>query len=249
MRRHQHLQELLLGCGILSSVLYVGTDLLASWRYHGYSYVGQTVSELSAIGAPTRSMWVTLLVVYDLLLIAFGAGLWRAAGAGRGLRIAGALMIGMALLGFAWPPMHVRGEPTSLTDTLHIVFTAVNGAFMMIAMVAAALAFGARFRAYTIATIAVMLAAGAWTGRLGADIQAGLPTPWIGIVERLIIYGHLAWVIVLAIALLRAQSKIDSGGTSSRSHSSASPPSARRSGTVAGPTAAPHPAGAAGPHT
>ena len=47
-------RDVLLVCGILSSLLYVGTDVSAALRWERYSYADQTVSELSAIAAPTR---------------------------------------------------------------------------------------------------------------------------------------------------------------------------------------------------
>jgi len=43
-------RKLLLICGILSSLLYVGTDILAAMLYEGYSYTSQSISELGAIG-------------------------------------------------------------------------------------------------------------------------------------------------------------------------------------------------------
>jgi hypothetical protein len=44
-------RQLLLACGILSSLLYVATDILGGLRYEGYSFTSQAVSELMAIGA------------------------------------------------------------------------------------------------------------------------------------------------------------------------------------------------------
>src|SRR5512147_1117945 len=44
----------LLGCGIVSSVLYVATDLIASLRYPGYRYADYSYSELLATGSPVR---------------------------------------------------------------------------------------------------------------------------------------------------------------------------------------------------
>jgi hypothetical protein len=49
-------RKLLLICGIVSSGLYVAADILAAMRHEGYSYADQTISELSAIGAPTRPL-------------------------------------------------------------------------------------------------------------------------------------------------------------------------------------------------
>jgi hypothetical protein len=38
---------------------------------------------------------------------------------------------------------------------------------------------------------------------VGSDIVAAMPTPWLGVRERINIYGYMLWVAVLAIVLLR----------------------------------------------
>ena len=58
----------MLGCGILSSVLYASTDVLAGLRYDGYSFKSQAVSELSASAASTRSLIVGLFTTDRRLL-------------------------------------------------------------------------------------------------------------------------------------------------------------------------------------
>jgi hypothetical protein len=60
-----------LACGILSSLLYVAMNIIAAMLYEGYSSTSQTVSELSAIGAPTRPLWLLLGIPYTLLATAF----------------------------------------------------------------------------------------------------------------------------------------------------------------------------------
>ena len=50
----------LLWCGIIASVLYIATDMFAATLWEGYSYTAQQVSELSAIGAPTRPLWIVM---------------------------------------------------------------------------------------------------------------------------------------------------------------------------------------------
>src|SRR5215211_3839821 len=102
-------RKILLVCGIVSSLLYVGMNVFVPMRWEGYSSVSQTVSELSAIGAPTRALWVALAAVYTLLVLAFGCGVWLSAGRNRRLRIVGGLMIASGIIGPFWPPMHLRG--------------------------------------------------------------------------------------------------------------------------------------------
>jgi len=46
-------RKILLVCGILASLLYVAMNVIGAMMYDGYSSVSQTVSELSAIGAPS----------------------------------------------------------------------------------------------------------------------------------------------------------------------------------------------------
>ena len=43
-------RKILLGCGIVSSVLYVASDILISWWDPNYSYRDQSFSELLAPG-------------------------------------------------------------------------------------------------------------------------------------------------------------------------------------------------------
>lgn len=195
----------LLLCGILSSLVYLAFDL-AALRYQGYSITGQTISELSAIGAPSRPAAVAIGIAYDVLLIAFGAGVWRAATENRALRVVGVLLIAIGAIGFAWPPMHVRGSLFTRTDTMHVVFAAVTSSLILLAVACGAAAFGTRFRSYSIVSIAVMLLCGGWTGAHAARIAAGLPTPWVGIAERADLGAYLLWVAVLAAVLLRRRS-------------------------------------------
>lgn len=101
-------QKVLLICGMLASVMYVLANVMTVLRYPGYSPVSQTVSELSAIGAPTRQLWVSLLTVYSLLMIAFGYGVWRSGAENSRLRVSGILLVSCAIIGFFWPPMHRR---------------------------------------------------------------------------------------------------------------------------------------------
>ena len=67
-------RTILLLCGVLSSLLYVGADLLATMRYPGYSYTDQMFSELLALGAPTRPFMIAPMTVYNALVIAFAVG-------------------------------------------------------------------------------------------------------------------------------------------------------------------------------
>jgi hypothetical protein len=205
-RRSTFLQALLL-CGIISALLYAAMLIIVPMFWQGYSSASRTVSELSAIGAPSRSLWVALSRLWAVLYAAFGLGVWLTAGPNRALRVVGLVIILSNIVGVFWPPMHQRevlaAGGGTLTDTLHIVWTAMNGVFTLLAMGFGAAALGKPFRNYSIATMLILLAAGALTSLQAPGVNANLPTPWIGVWERINIGVWLLWVVMLAIMLLR----------------------------------------------
>jgi hypothetical protein len=202
--RHRPLATLLLACGIAAPLLYVAMNAIIPLRFEGYSVTAQTVSELSAIGAPTRALWVPLGALYAALVIAFGIGVWSVAGTtSKPLRVVAVVTVVNGALSLVWPPMHLRGAEFSLTDTLHIVWSAITVVMMLIAVAFGATAFGARFRRYSIATFIVMVVFGGLTGIEGPRIAANLPTPWIGVWERIAIAAYMVWIAVLAVVLSR----------------------------------------------
>jgi hypothetical protein len=176
-------------------------NVFVAMQWEGYSLASGTVSELSAIGAPTRRLWLLLGIPYTLLVAAFGWGVRASAPRNRPLRAAGGLLIAYGVVGLFWPPMHLRGTEPTLTDTLHIVFTMVTVLLMMLAIGFGAAALGRAFRLYSITTIVILVAFGTLAGLDGPRIAANLPTPWIGVWERINIGAFLLWVIVLAAAL------------------------------------------------
>src|SRR5436190_1870309 len=142
------LRRTLLVCGILSSALYAGMTVSIATLWPGYSSASQTISELSAIGAPTRSLWLVPAAIYTILVAAFGWGVSTSAGRSRALRLAGA------------------------------------------------------------AIVLLLFACGALTFAEAPKVGANLPTPWMGVWERINVGVFLVWVVVLAAALWRAPDRV-----------------------------------------
>ena len=208
------LRKTCLVCGILSSMLYVAMMVFIAMQWDGYSSASQTISELSAIGAPTRSLWVLPAAFYTVLVTAFGWGVWKSAGRIRALRIVGGLIVAYGALGLVWPfaPMHLREELAAgggtLSDTMHLVLASVTVVLMLLAMMFGAAALGKRFRLYSIASLVILAAFGVLTFLDAPRIVANAPTPWIGVWERINVGVFLLWVVVLATALLRAKDSL-----------------------------------------
>src|SRR5262245_64168580 len=111
-------QKPLLGCGILAAVLYVAMTLFVGLSWDGYSVTAQTPSELSAIGAPTRPVWILLGSVYAALMIAFGWTVWKSAPPNRALRVVGALLMTESVFGSFLLPMHEPAGPAAGARTI-----------------------------------------------------------------------------------------------------------------------------------
>jgi hypothetical protein len=205
---HEVLKKNLLICGIMSSLYYVALNILVPLFYPGYDVASLTVSELSAIGAPTRALWVWLCSIYTILVVAFGWGVWLAAAGNRLLRISGLLLLIYGALGIFWPfaPMHQRqvlaAGGGTFSDTLHLVFAAVTVLLMILAIGFGAAALSRQFRIYSVITLVVLAVFGALTGLDAARLAADQPTPLTGIWERINIGVFLLWIIILALILL-----------------------------------------------
>jgi hypothetical protein len=207
------IRKVLLGCGIVSSVLYIAVDILGTLRYPGHRYTEQQFSELTAAGSPVRHLMIALNVIpYTLLVVAFAMGVWTSARPKRAGRITRAMLLGYAAFGMAGGavfPMKPRealaaGEGT-LRNTMHIPATMVMSLFILLAMGFGATLLGKRFRYYSYATIAILIVFGVLTSLQAGKMVADEPTPWMGLTERINIYATMLWVAVLAIGLLRAQ--------------------------------------------
>lgn len=197
------LRKSLLVCGIAASLLYVAMNIFIPPLFDGYSVRSQAVSELSAIGAPTREIWASVGLVYTVLMAAFGWGVWASAGGSRALRVAGALVVVNSAIGLAWPPMQLRGHPMATTDVLHIVFAIATVSLFFLTMAFAAGALDRGFRVYSIGTIVVFLVFGTLTALDAPRLAANAPTPWLGVWERINIGAYMLWIIVLAVRLIR----------------------------------------------
>ncbi|HET9561343.1 MAG TPA: DUF998 domain-containing protein [Propionibacteriaceae bacterium] len=192
------LRKVLLVCGPLSALVYIGWHELAALQWEGYSRISNAISELHLIGAPSKWMldpWEGL--VYNTLLIAFGIGVWRSAQGSRALRTIGGLQI---LSGATFPLWLVFGEASL---TAHLVLVVIGILTWLGSMGFGAAGFGRRFRIYSLVSLAVVVTFNALALAYAPEVAAGQPTRWIGLYERIAFSAYLLWLSVLAVALWR----------------------------------------------
>ena len=199
----------LLYCGIAASLFYIAMNIFFPFLDKRYNWITQTVSELSAVDALTRPLWFPLGIVYTLLIAAFGWGVFRSAVGNRYLCIVGILLIINGLIGLTWSPMHQRevlaAGGGTFTDIWHLVMASVTVLVMFLSIGFGAAAFGKGFRFYSIITILVFIVFGVLTFVEAPNVDKNLPTPYIGLWERINIAAFMAWLLVFSINLLRLE--------------------------------------------
>lgn len=195
----------LLVAGIAAVGAYSVGDLLSGLLYQGYSFKDQVISELTALGSPVRPLMLAAMTAHGLLLVAFAVGIWRSAGRCRSLRGVGPLLIASSMAGFFTQvvfPMSSRWMEPSFTDTMHIIGTGVWSLFVLVAMVLSAVAYRGWFRLYSIGTLLVLVGFGTASSISMGRVEENL-TPWAGGFERINAYAFFAWLVVLAVTLIR----------------------------------------------
>jgi len=201
------LQRLLLSCGILAPLLSLGTDLLAGRLNKGYSFAAQSMGELGAAGSPTRPLVVALTLVASAFLIAFGFGVWRAAGPALLPRIVAGLILGQAVAGLAatlFFPNRFGVRPAFATPGVLLMFISVL--CLVLAMVVGAVAFHGWMRILSVAIPAAYILLAILRLATAASSVAGTAV-LIGAQERTMAYSCLLWTMALAVYLLLLSSK------------------------------------------
>jgi hypothetical protein len=196
-------QKMLLSCGILAPLLYLGTDWLAGKLLKGYSFAAQSMSELSAAGSPTRSLVVSLTLVAGVVMTAFGVGVWWAVGQAFLPRVVGGLVIGNAVTGLVatlFFPTRFGERPIFGSPGVLIMFVSV--VFFVLAMVFGALAFRGWLRILSIAIPVTYVLLAVWRFATANTSLTGEVLSLVGMQERTMSYSFLVWVMALAMYLL-----------------------------------------------
>jgi sulfite exporter TauE/SafE len=189
-------------CGILSPIIYVITVVVGGFLDPSYSHVGKTVSELVERGAPNRDLLNAMLVVYNILIVPFGVGLYF--GLRKGLTRS-LVLIALVLTGLlgtvvtVFFPLDVAGQSVTFTGMMHLVVVGLVVPCTFVFM----LGFWnsarkdprwGKLAIFSIAIFIVTLVSGIATATfVNSDFR--------GLLERITIGSTLLWIEVTALRL------------------------------------------------
>jgi hypothetical protein len=211
--RHSKVQKMLLVCGILSALIWMGADMLASLLYVGYNYPFQPISGLSTLDSPIRSFLIPLDSLYAVLKNAFAIGVWMMTGQKRSLRITAGLLFASGIVDlvvnfFPWDPSK---DLLTLGNIIHgILAGGLTGLLFLLTMAFGASADGKWFRCYSYGTLLAIIISSTVMAILGnIRMEGNQPPPWFGLTERINGYGLMLWMLALAVILLRRESTLN----------------------------------------
>lgn len=201
---------MLLLSGLVSAILYVVTDIIASLSYPGYSIADQNYSELLATGAPTRQWLLLSSCVYNFLIACFALAIWKTIPACIIARITGVIILGYAIISMITPlyfQMDMRGAIPTPRGSLHPLMTAVMSFFILLSIGSGAFLSGRWFRIYSFVTIIAITIFGLLTVSQVQKLAAGLDTPLMGLKERVNIYLTMLWFAILSLNQVQQKSE------------------------------------------
>jgi hypothetical protein len=196
------LQKILLTSGLLAPLLYFGTDRLVGHLIPSYSFSAQSMSDVSAIGSPQRSLAVFLTVVACVFMTAFGVSLWLVSEHGILLRVVSLLILGNAIFGLVatlFFPTQYGIRPNFVSAGVLIMFASVL--CFILAIVFGAIASNGWFRIFSIAIPAAYILFAILRFATAKNSSTEEAVSLIGAQERTMSYTYLLWVFVFSIYL------------------------------------------------
>lgn len=193
-------------CGIFSVLAFISyliAVIFSPMAYPGYNTMKQAVSDLSAINAPSRELWLRLSAVYNVcsvlgcMMVVLGIKNEKS----KLLRLGVYLFFIMefiSAIGYQMFPLSASGLLNTFSDVMHIIITAFVVLLSILSLVLIIIAGfkNKNYLSYSIAGIIALLMM--LIGALGTNI---VPKDYFGIVERFSVFAAVGFNAFLGIKL------------------------------------------------
>ncbi len=190
--------------GIVSFVSYLLAVVFAPLAYPGYHWLSQAVSDLSALDAPSRQLWLKLSCLYSIgaIVSLTLCCVYIQNRLNRLLRVGIYLFTVMnwvSYLGYAMFPLSTSGYAGTFQDIIHAYVVTASVVILSIVSLLFIMIGGYRERKYrplaVFATVALVLM---FAGAVGSG---ALPTAYFGVAERFSVFAATGFTAVLGYEL------------------------------------------------
>ena len=199
------MKKLLLLCGAISPLIYIGMTILGGALWPGYNHIKDTVSELMSPTAPNKSLLDTLMATSSIFMSLFGIGVLhfvKTSGHTTRLGVTSAVMLIVlgilqivVVLFFPQDPM---GEELTFPGKMHIGLVGIQA--LMSILIPLFMGLWIRktglmpgFGIYSIVSAVLTVVMGIAIFPLGKSIM--------GLTERITVLLYDVWMIVIAVQL------------------------------------------------
>lgn len=197
------MKKLLLICGVISPLIYIGMTILGGALIPGYSHIKDTVSELMSPEAPNKGLMDTLMALSSVFSTLFGIGILlfakASAQSSRLGVIGGVLLIILGILQIVvvlFFPQDPMGADLTFQGKMHIGLVAVEA--LMSILIPLLLGLWLRKTGlmpgpgiYSIVSAALIVVMGIAIFPLGTSIM--------GLTERITVMIYELWMIIIAL--------------------------------------------------
>ncbi len=206
--------------GVVALLSYAAAVFLAPAAYPGYDWMTQAVSDLSAVGSPSRDLWGQLAAPYDVCSVVCPtcACVYVAEHVthAKALRVGVylfALMCWVSNVGYGIFPLSEAGTGmSSFQDLMHVYVVTAAVVLLSIASLSTLAVAGVRTKgaralgACAAAALAMML--------VGAIGQGVVPPSFFGVVERFSVFAAVGFNAALGLELFRGFGGVTAPSTS-----------------------------------
>jgi hypothetical membrane protein len=193
--------------GIIGPIIYILVVIIGGALRSDYSFLYNTISELTSANAPNLILMSILFGIYNISILIFGIGAYldneidnsrKYKAATLMLSIVG--FLGILLLFF---PQDLRNAAVTFQGTMHIVIAGITSLFTLISVLLVGINFRKvkemkNFAVYSFISFAVILVSGG-----AAAISVGSNSTYGGLFERITIFAFMIWVLVFSYMIMK----------------------------------------------
>jgi hypothetical protein len=190
--------------GLIAVGLYVGATVLGGVLDPHYSQIGNSISQLTATGAPSWSVEAPLYAAYNLVLFGFSVAIYRTLSNARRLTALAVVFFAIGAIAGLGQVTFFRQDPGGIPVTVsglgHIILAAVSSLLTVVSTLVYGFAFrrDATWRKLSSpsfgATAALLLS--------GPAAALTVTTAYAGLFERVTIGVFMLWVVVVSVFAL-----------------------------------------------
>lgn len=192
--------------GILGPIVYILAVIIGGSLRSDYSFLYNTISELTVANAPNIILMSALFAIYNISIFIFGIGAFMDKGIDQSKKFRAANLM-IALIGFLgllliFFPQDPRTAAVTFTGTMHIALAGITSLFTLISVILIGINFRKvpewkTFSIYSIVSFIVILASGGM-----AAMSVASNSGYGGLFERITIFAFMIWVIVYAYLII-----------------------------------------------